>query len=485
MPIKLLERREYAKKFSKDLSMGLTDSNGVAIRKGFTPIEIKAVSDDVIRFIISDGSVDRDNDTVNVNGWQLDNYLKNPVFLWAHEHHSVPIGKGTDLHVQDEKLISDTIFVGKDIMEFAHMIYQLYKGGFMNAVSVGFMPDERVWSEEQGGIKFLTQELLEYSAVPVPANPNALQIARSAGIDIAPLKGWAESLLDEWTEGNRSIGASRKSLERMFKDADNGKMINGPGQKLVHPTTGKELELDPAKVKEIRQKNIWEPRLKLARETNIYNLEEWGIASLDEIPAAILAEHQAIIHAAEAETKAKDIAKFIEYMKEVEVGEHSVEIKNFAKSVTGEDNIEELYTVLGEKGFRALVELVKEISTRVEAPKDISEIETLKAELLELHKDSDDLDKIKNMLDGIQDSETPAVAIAGLKLSLAEAEKSASTTSTDLANMTKERDDLLVHLAEVIVQNDSKQGVDPAKMIGMFGKGLSKAVAALTGRLPD
>jgi hypothetical protein len=72
------------------------------------------------------------------------------------------------------------------------------KGGFLSAVSVGFAPVKYAFSDEPGrsfGIDFLQQELLEFSVCPVPANPEALIEARSAGIDIAPIREWAVKLL--------------------------------------------------------------------------------------------------------------------------------------------------------------------------------------------------------------------------------------------------------------------------------------------------
>lgn len=223
------------------------ESSGIGLRKGFIPEEIKAVDDNVLRFIISTGTLDRDHDTIDPNGWVLDNFNKNPVVLFGHDHRSPPVAKAINTFVEGGNLISDAEFVTADIQEFGAMIYRLYLGKFMRATSVGFMPDEYVWSEEQNGMKFITQELLEYSMVPVPCNPEALQIARSKGIDIAPLKGWCEKLLDEWESGKRSIGVSRKQLEKIVKESD-GK--------------NKTYHVSAAKQKELREKNIWEPRLK-------------------------------------------------------------------------------------------------------------------------------------------------------------------------------------------------------------------------------
>ena len=65
---------------------------------------------------------------------------------------------------------------------FAREIASLYKAGYQRGVSVGFKPlrfEERR-HEKTGallGLRFLEQELLETSAVPVPANRSALRRA--------------------------------------------------------------------------------------------------------------------------------------------------------------------------------------------------------------------------------------------------------------------------------------------------------------------
>ena len=78
-------------------------------------------------------------------------------------------------------------FASADAYPFADVIYKLIVGGFVNAVSVGFLPIEYSFVEndpDRGwGIDFKRQELLEISVVPVPANQNALLAqARSLGL---------------------------------------------------------------------------------------------------------------------------------------------------------------------------------------------------------------------------------------------------------------------------------------------------------------
>ncbi|HVB67967.1 MAG TPA: HK97 family phage prohead protease [Acetobacteraceae bacterium] len=171
-----------------------------------------------IRFCFSDGSVDRMGDTIKAAGWRLHDFLKNPVALWAHDSLSPPIGRAGNVLVENERLMGDIEFAAPEVYAFADTIYRLAAAGFVNAVSVGFMPIEWEFSRDKGrefGIDFADQELLEISVVPVPANANALAEARAKGIDTRPLAEWAERVLD----GGEKILVPRAELERLQKAA--------------------------------------------------------------------------------------------------------------------------------------------------------------------------------------------------------------------------------------------------------------------------
>lgn len=140
-----------------------------------------------LTIIGSDETKDRDGDIISVSGWQLENYLKNPVFQWAHNYTSPPIGRAITLVRRRSPARLEFVirFPSEGVYPFADMILAMYNERIMNASSVGFIP--RTWEdlpidkEEQGGYrrarKYTKQELLELSAVPVPANPSALQNA--------------------------------------------------------------------------------------------------------------------------------------------------------------------------------------------------------------------------------------------------------------------------------------------------------------------
>lgn len=129
--------------------------------------------------MVSTDSVDRDGDVLVPAGWELENYRKNPVVLWAHDYGRLPIAKTLAIEPWEHGLMAMVQFAEH---AFAQDVFQLYVGGFLRAFSVGFMPKE--WAPRPGeglrGYLITKAELLEFSAVPVPANQDALVLAAKA-----------------------------------------------------------------------------------------------------------------------------------------------------------------------------------------------------------------------------------------------------------------------------------------------------------------
>lgn len=154
-----------------------------------------------VTFVFSDESVDCYGDTISARGWDWSAFENNPVALFGHDP-SKPeyvVGKAKNLRVQGTRLIGDIEFMEGSVNPTADTVYQMVKGGFLNAVSVGFMPLEWVATKDKsrpGGIDFKRQSLMEISIVPLPANQNALALARAAGIDVGRL-GLTEGVNEE------------------------------------------------------------------------------------------------------------------------------------------------------------------------------------------------------------------------------------------------------------------------------------------------
>ena len=139
--------------------------------------EIRAETDAPMTFLISNEDVDRHGDVVLARGWRLEAYRRNPVFLWAHDYARPVIGRAQSVWAEPGQLLARMEFAPT---AFAREVAALYRSGYQQGVSVGFKPlryEERR-QERTGaflGIRFLEQELLEVSAVPVPANRDALR----------------------------------------------------------------------------------------------------------------------------------------------------------------------------------------------------------------------------------------------------------------------------------------------------------------------
>lgn len=139
-------------------------------------------NDRKIRFVASTEEKNRYGQIVRMSGWKLDNYKRNPVLLWQHDSDALPIGK-VSIGVIGNQLIADAEFATEDMNPFAEKVYKMASAGYINAVSVGFLPhDGNMLVADDGeieGMEFTSQELLELSVVNVPANASALQVAHN------------------------------------------------------------------------------------------------------------------------------------------------------------------------------------------------------------------------------------------------------------------------------------------------------------------
>jgi len=130
--------------------------------------------------LISTEAVDREGDRLIATGAQLDSYLRNPVVLYAHDQRSIPVGRATDVR----KIPGRGVRAAWRWLEgdpFADRVRNAWDQGVLNAASVGFLPRE--WDRnDAGGFDFTAWELLEFSIVPVPANPEAVRTLKVLGL---------------------------------------------------------------------------------------------------------------------------------------------------------------------------------------------------------------------------------------------------------------------------------------------------------------
>jgi HK97 family phage prohead protease len=130
----------------------------------------KAVSTGVYDVTLSTSNLDREQDRINVNGWQVHGA---PPLLWQHDANQLPLGRVSGLHVEGDALRGRMTFTPRGMNPFADKVADLIAAGFLTSVSVGFRPLEAPKLNTDGGYTYTKQELLELSVVNVPAHPEA------------------------------------------------------------------------------------------------------------------------------------------------------------------------------------------------------------------------------------------------------------------------------------------------------------------------
>ena len=224
--------------------------------------EVKKSNDDnrTIEGVFSTPDVDRSGDPpIEQESWNLKNFKKNPVVLFAHDSRNIPIGKVTKLKLDEKGNLAGKIMFAVDegvgiYGDLIKTVYNLYKGKFMRAFSVGFKLGEI--TDDKKGMKLIKNELLEISCVPVPAN--ALALAKVKGLDLEALdkvdeieetidfKKDAESNEDSPDEGAGDTGDNNEEVEEDTPEDDTGD--TGDAEKAIKTEISAEYDKENNKV---------------------------------------------------------------------------------------------------------------------------------------------------------------------------------------------------------------------------------------------
>ncbi len=194
------------------------------VREAAADGEANGLGDVVAKVTLSTARVDSYDSTIAPEGWDLADYKRNPVVLFAHDSFALPVGRDMGAHVRagvegaPGALVGVTRFVGDGLDEFGAKVGRFVAAGILRTVSVGFEPLEfDVAVDRDSGesvfvpIDFTRQRLREYSWVPVPANPDCLvDNARLADAGIA--KRDVVELLERAIEGTGHLFVPRSEL---------------------------------------------------------------------------------------------------------------------------------------------------------------------------------------------------------------------------------------------------------------------------------
>ena len=122
----------------------------------------------------------RDGLSVDIDGMDFSNYQKNPVVLFAHDYSGrtessgLPIGRTLRLdRTVDGHIRAEFEFLSGDT--FADRVRNAWNRGFLRGASIGWRAIEARPSRLGKGVRIVKSELIEWSIVAVPADPDALR----------------------------------------------------------------------------------------------------------------------------------------------------------------------------------------------------------------------------------------------------------------------------------------------------------------------
>lgn len=257
-----------------------------------------------LRVIFSSEAVDS-YDEVVAQDWKgrIARFERNPVVLWNHNRFGflgwggdaaevLPIGHASNWEFDAKGSEADITFVDEKANPIAEMVYQGFKQGSIRAVSVGFFPHKVIEERDEDGTllsrTLQDNELFEISAVPLPANFEA--VALSAG-QVSFAQGSARDVEDKRL---RQMALKQGNLTVMTKGR---KAAPAPPE----PPPNKEIDMN--------EKDFEKAKARIA-ELEAQN--KTLTASAEQAQAATKASEEKASKAAEAQKAAEEKATKLE-----------------------------------------------------------------------------------------------------------------------------------------------------------------------------
>lgn len=203
-----------------------------------------------VRFVISTSGKDRHGTRLNMKNWQLENFNRNPIVGYQHNVYGDnmcvppnpddvlgPARAWVETQNGRDVLMGEVTFEKADINPNAEKIFRKVLNGTLRATSVGFLEvgqGRKVQDKDVNGkvigetYEFEGQELLEFSIVNIPSNPEAtrkviqnharagVNMLRNIGIEVSEIRKFINGLLDSMEdkkEESISLGADPKLEE--------------------------------------------------------------------------------------------------------------------------------------------------------------------------------------------------------------------------------------------------------------------------------
>lgn len=143
----------------------------------------------IVQYKFTDATTDRYGDRITAKGVQLDKYRANPIVLGFHNSYTFPIGATikTWYEKSDDSVKGWVLFFDGNIDDtgISESTFKFVTSGAVKTGSIGFIPvagkvrkpteeEKTTYGMTDWGYIYDEIELLEYSIVPLPANPSSM-----------------------------------------------------------------------------------------------------------------------------------------------------------------------------------------------------------------------------------------------------------------------------------------------------------------------
>jgi hypothetical protein len=233
---------------SEDVFAIKSDTEHIRVRSS-TVVRRVSRGDRTIEHVASDES--------RVKGWTLDSFQRNPQLLAEHNSFGLPLGIVVEVRKTrmggEPKLLTTSRLHDDDKLDEHHRIRaRLMLDGELPAVSVGFIPGKtmRPQSDEERkklgvgpyGVVYESADLLELSAVTIPANPNALMRSLDALVKSGECsESLAREVAREWQPATRTVVPVAKVFDDLADPVE-----ETPAETVIEVASGTNLEIHGA-----------------------------------------------------------------------------------------------------------------------------------------------------------------------------------------------------------------------------------------------
>ncbi len=257
-----------------------------------------AVDANRYRVTIAANEEARQPPTLDFDGLSLDNYMLNPVVMWAHDvsgrspSGGLPIGRTLVLAKTDAgRLVAEFEFLSDD--PFARRVKNAWDKGFLRAASISWLPIETAPARD-GGYRDTRSDLLEWSIVPVPSDPDALRESHARLLEEFLGDAHIPFQSKQNTLKERRARMATTDMEAIRKDLAE---INGFVRERIDPVSSEvgllreEMDRLGREVADVQQRDRTRRRDALARlveRTPGHHVEEGPYAGMDILDLALV-----------------------------------------------------------------------------------------------------------------------------------------------------------------------------------------------------